>query len=624
MPSQFFGLNIAHSGLMAANAALNTTGNNIANAQTRGYSRQQAVQRANDALRTFATYGCAGAGVDTIAIERMRDEFNDVRYWNNNTLLGEYDTKNYYMRQIENYYIDDPKTSSVGFNTIFNNMYKALEEFKNGAGIPEKASQFVSTAKSLTEYFNSLAANLQKVQKDANEEVKLQVDRINTLAAEIAILNSQISTVELSGTTANELRDQRTVLLDELSSIVPIETSEKPMHGSGEASSTTRFIVKIAGGQLLVDSKDYKTLKCVEREVGKKVNQTDAEGLFDIQWSDGSSFGMYGKNLGGKLEGLLSLRDGNNAHNFNGTVGGIGTDANGRQTVTVNVTSDLLKDLNKSNLSAGGILNLNGQNYTYDSWSFTDDGAGNCSYTFTMSNSNQGGIQNHVINGPAQIGTSIDYKGIPYYMSQMNEWARDFALEFNKILNQPGAVDMNGEPHAGNLFTGNQVNGTQFQFTTTYDRDPVTGAYTVSSSDDSYYRLTAMNLNISTIIEGNPDKMATHTVASDGTSKYDILDQLVKLRDDKNTMSFRGGSAQSFLECMYSDVALSTKSAMMFSNNHKNIGDFIQNQRLSVSGVDEDEEALNLVKFQNSYTLASKMIQTLTEIYDRLILQTGV
>ena len=90
MPSQFFGLYIAGSGLRASNAALNTTANNIANAQTDGYSRQQATQQASEALRTFTTYGCAGAGVDTIAIERIRDSFYDVKYWSNNTNYGEF------------------------------------------------------------------------------------------------------------------------------------------------------------------------------------------------------------------------------------------------------------------------------------------------------------------------------------------------------------------------------------------------------------------------------------------------------------------------------------------------------------------------------------------------------
>ena len=69
---------------------------------------------------------------------------------------------------------------------------------------------------------------------------------------------------------------------------------------------------------------------------------------------------------------------------------------------------------------------------------------------------------------------------------------------------------------------------------------------------------------------------------------------------------------------------MNANRANTFSKNFGNIAGVIENQRLSISGVDEDEEAINLIKYQNGYNLSSKMIQTLTEIYDRLILQTGV
>ncbi|MCQ2518572.1 MAG: flagellar basal body protein [Lachnospiraceae bacterium] len=64
MASQFFGLNIAYTGLLASNASLNTSANNIANVETEGYSRQEVTQTAENALRTYTTFGCAGAGVD--------------------------------------------------------------------------------------------------------------------------------------------------------------------------------------------------------------------------------------------------------------------------------------------------------------------------------------------------------------------------------------------------------------------------------------------------------------------------------------------------------------------------------------------------------------------------------
>ena len=190
MPSQFFGLNIAYTGLLANNAAMNTTANNIANVQTEGYSRQKVTQQAANALRTFQTYGCAGAGVETLAIERIRDEFYDGRYWDNNAKVGEYSQKQYYMQQIENYF--DDNGVNAGFKTVFDQfMIKGMQELLKNPNDATTKTQFMGYASALTEYFNGLAGNLQKLQKDINQEIKLKVDEINSLAGEIANLNKQ-------------------------------------------------------------------------------------------------------------------------------------------------------------------------------------------------------------------------------------------------------------------------------------------------------------------------------------------------------------------------------------------------------------------------------------------------
>ena len=213
MPSQFFGLNIAYTGLLANNAALNTTSNNIANVQTEGFSRQQVKQQAASALRVFQTYGCAGAGVETLAIERVRDEFYDGRYWDTNSKVGEYGQKQYYMEQIETYF--DDNGVNAGFKTIFDQlMTTGLQELLKDPGSVSTKSQFIGYAGALAEYFNGLAGNLEKLQKDANQEIKLRVDEINSLAGEIATLNKQINTIELTGVNANELRDRRALLVD--------------------------------------------------------------------------------------------------------------------------------------------------------------------------------------------------------------------------------------------------------------------------------------------------------------------------------------------------------------------------------------------------------------------------
>ena len=89
-------------------------------------------------------------------------------------------------------------------------------------------------------------------------------------------------------------------------------------------------------------------------------------------------------------------------------------------------------------------------------------------------------------------------------------------------------------------------------------------------------------------------------------------------------MSFRGCSASEFLQCVLSDVALNAQRANTFSQSYQDVAGTIDVQRMSISGVDEDEEAVSLVKYQYGYNLACQMIQTLSEMYDRLILETGV
>ena len=644
MPSQFFGLSISYSGLLASNAALNTTANNIANVQTEGYSRQQVSQQAASALRVFQTYGCAGAGVETLAIERVRDEFYDGRYWDNQSKVGEYNQKQYYMTQIETYF-DDNGTNS-GFKTIFDQlMVTGMQELLKNPDDATTKSQFVGYAGTLTEYFNGLAGNLQKLQKDVNQELKLKVDEINSLAGEIATLNKQINTIELTGVKANELRDRRTLLIDQLSEIVDVDVTETPVVDTNNPDRLTganRYIVKIAGGQILVDDSEYNGLECVAREAYEKVNQTDIDGLYDVYWENGQKFNLYNAAMGGSLRGLVQMRDGNNGENFTGKVTGTGTsvDDQGKihDMVTIQVSKAYLTDLNKCNLSdQGGIINLGNQEFYYDSWEYEirydANGEPVYSYTFTLSDSEKNDLRltNDRVGKTASIGASLSYQGVPYYMNQMNEWVRTFAEKFNDILTSGYA----SENEKGiKMFTGDKTTtDAQYEFPDDFRYDSFTyedyvnggnQSMKVKNSSDSYYRLTASNFSIVTAMELDPGRMANRYDQGDGVEQSDLLQDLRNLATNKDQMSFRGASASEFLQCILSDVALNAQRAETFQQSFKDVANTIDTQRLSISGVDEDEEAVSLVKYQNGYNLASKMIQTLTEIYDRLILETGV
>ena len=630
MPSTFFGLHISSSGLRASNASLNTTANNISNADTDGYSRQHTVQQAYEALRTFTTYGCAGAGVDTIAIERIRDEFYDTKYWNNQCLVGEYDVKQEYYAQIEAYFTDDSTTD--GFRKIFDNFTLGLAEVEKTPELTSTKAQLIGYASSLTEYFNNLAGNMEDLQRSLNQEIKVKVDEINSIASEIATLNEQINVVEIStGGTANELRDRRALLVDQLSAIVDVETTEINVidtNNPDRETGATKYIVKIGGNQLLVNGSDYNTLECVARTNREKVHLSDVDGLYKISWSDGQSFSL-GKNAKGALKGLLDLRDGNNEESFTGEI----TTVVGSR-VKVKVTEDYLTDLNKANLSEQGTAILGNQLFYYDSWTYSqeyNEMTGETSYYYTFDINevlSDTPVTSSLIGMEATTGKSVDYQGIPYYMSQMNEWIRSFSQAVNDIL--CSGYGSNGDEGCF-LFTGDiPSEDDQFDLpngengTADNDYHNWTTGGSVSCEDDSYYRITARNFNVLAALEKNADLLATKKDYGDGVGASDLIEDLTYMLGNKDKMSFRNCTAGDFLTCILSDVSLNTNAANTFYENYTNISTTINNQRLSISGVDTDEEAMNLVQFQNSYNLASRMIQTLTEVYDRLILQTGV
>lgn len=638
MASTFFGLNIAGSGLRAANAALNTAANNISNKDTSGYSRQRVVQQAADPLRAFATYGCAGAGVKTLAIERIRDEFYDVKYRENETAYGEYSSKNYYMQMIQEYFKDDGKT---GFSTLFTNMIACgQQEVLKNPGDATTKKDFVGTAEKLVEYFNTAAKNLEKLQKDVNDEIKVKVEKINSISKEIQTLNKQINVIELAGSKANELRDKRDALVDTLSQIVDVEVTEAPIYDDNDPDRETgahRYMVKIAGSQILVDNNSRFVLECRARENNDRVNQSDIAGLYDIYWVGGDQFNTANSRMGGSLMGLLQMRDGNNGENFQGTVAkdGVAVDNNGCQTVKINVTAEHLTDLNKCTLAEAGTINIGNRLYKYDGWVFERDTNGNCSYTVTLVKGDKNTIDTMIDNKYASTGSSIDYQGIPYYMEQMNEWLRLFSRSVNDLLSS-GYTD-DGKPGCP-MFTSDYPDNTEGQFDAGDDgtygssKDLFSGnikentPYKVSCGDDSYYRMTADNFTILDAIKKNAELLGVkkEETQTDGESQYDNMAEILSTLTDAKKLSFRDAKAGEFLTCVLGDITLAAGSAQTFEETHLSLQKTLDNQRLSISGVDEDEEALNVVHLQDSYTLACKMISTFSEIYDRLILETGV
>ncbi len=623
MPSQFFGLVIGSSGLSAFQTAINTTANNISNLQTEGYSRQETTIEATDALRVYSRYGSCGTGAAAVTITQQRNLYYDQKYWENNSSLGLYEEKLYYLRQIEEFMKDDG--TMEGFSTIFGKMFSGLETLKTNNADETVRNQFINQAQSCCTYFNQLATGLAKIQEDCNEEIKSTVDYINSTSQKIALLNKEINQIEVRGGYANELRDERAKLIDELSTVVDVETIEQEViNSNGKNLGGTNYLI-ITNGQVLVDGNESRTLQCVPREFQQ--HQSDVEGLYDIVWSDTkTAFAANEGSSGGSLKALFLVRDGNNNENLNGTVSELSTNN------TLRISNPSITNINSLNIPEEGTIMIQGKEYVYTGWSAELDNDGKISsVSFDLAlKSNISTVDLVAMRGKrVDCGDAIDAMGIPYYQQQTTEFVRNFVSMFNAI--EQTGVDLDGNP-MGAFFVGNGASDvyefgdcivdTDGNYIREQMVDGEVKSSVISSSSDCYYQLTAGNVAVNDKSLKNPRYFSTTVSIINGDDRSEVVEQLLKLESDVTI--FRGNNAESFLETLLSDVTVDTQKTEKFQKNYYNLSTIINNQRMSVSGVDEDEEAINLVKFQNAYNLASKVISVMAEIYDKLINQTGV
>jgi flagellar hook-associated protein 1 FlgK len=500
-------------------------------------------------------------------------------------------------------------------------MYNSLQELSNNGSNLSVRSQVVNYGKSLTEFFNSLSKNLKNIQEECNFEIRNMVDKINSTAQQIAALTKQINTLEVSGGTANDLRDQRALLVDELSQVAGVTVSESVV---GAGIGVTTYLVKI-DGQTLVDGANYNKLQVVPRQY--KNNQNDIDGLYDIVWESGQSFNLSSQSLGGALKALYEIRDGNNRHNLQGSIYGIAGDS------YLTLTDTNINEVEKLNIPETGVITVENKKYAYTGFEVNiDEESGKYTYTFELEEP----LWQPVESSDASVGESINYKGIPYYLDQLNEFIRTFAKAYNDIHRTGKDLDNNS---AADFFTAtNKVNGREYVFGPLADSDDQyyyeynrfssqTGGFYEEVPQNrplygSYYFMTAENFTINSDLINNPNRIATATDVVNGIDNNDVVEALIALKRDK-TM-FGQGDPGGFMNTLVADIGIDTRKANNFATNQEDILNAITNQKLSISGVDIDEEAMNLVRFQNAYNLSAKVISVMNEIYDRLINYMGV
>ncbi len=219
--STFTGLNTMVRGVYINQLQLNTVGHNITNADTKGYSRQSVNPTA-----TAAEYreGIAvGTGVDATSITRARDIYADVQFRSETAKEGYYDmvAKNY--DKVEAIFND---TQQSGIENSLQEFYKAWQNLSTNASDSASRTAVVEKGKAFADTIETASTQLRDQIKDVYDQIEIQVTDINQLLEDIKNLNKIIITKEADGATANDLRDQRDVLVDDLSKYINVAVHE--------------------------------------------------------------------------------------------------------------------------------------------------------------------------------------------------------------------------------------------------------------------------------------------------------------------------------------------------------------------------------------------------------------
>lgn len=277
--------NIGKLSLLANQRALQVVSQNLANANTPGYSRQEAV------LEQTAPSGAGGlqtgTGVTVAQVRRLVNGFLENQITVSQQDIGRLQAQADSYVRLGGLF---PDSNDQGISAQLNEFFNALRDVAvNPQGQTER-TVLLTQATALTAQINRAAADLVQIRKDLNTQVSQTVTEVNTLASQVAVLNGQIAEVEISGQAANDLRDQRGQLLNELARRIEIHTFEDP---------TGQVQVFVGRGSTLVERIGTVALAGVP--------SADNSGFLSVTYQGADITSLIGN---GALSGLLATRDG--------------------------------------------------------------------------------------------------------------------------------------------------------------------------------------------------------------------------------------------------------------------------------------------------------------------------
>ena len=616
------------SGLLAFQRALDTTSHNIANVNTPGYSRQvvelgtrQAEQSGN---------GWLGNGVDVNTVKRMYDDFMAGQARASSSSFSQLDTYAAQVQRVNNLFGD----SSTGLTASLQNFTNALQSVaSNPTSIPARQT-LLSHAQSLVDRLQAYDSSLESLDQQVNAQLDAEAGAITTLAQNIARLNGQISSgYAASGQPPNDLLDQRDRLLDELSTHVNISVIKQNDHSVN---------VMIGNGQPLVVGQTATRLAAV-------ADTFDPTRRVIVMQAGSSSIEVTENLTGGTLGGMIDFREQvlEPARNTLGRISiGLTEVLNDQHAAGMDLQGNLGADF----LSVGAVsVQSSARNTGTASFAVTRTGAGaltNSDYVMTYTASGWaaqrldtgavvpltgsgtladpfvGDGLSIVVSGTPQLGDRLKIIPTGKAVSGLNVLITDparIAAAVPVVASQAVANTGNASISSGQVLDASNA---QLRSTVTI-RFLTANTYSVNGAGSFAYT-SGGNIDVNgwrVQVSGTPAVGDTFTVADNPSGAGDNRNALL-MAGVLNQPVLSGGttSLNAAVGMFIGDIGVKTNQAQVGRDAQKVVRDESVAALQSLSGVNLDEEAANLVRFQQAYQamaqiigVADKMFQTLLD-----------
>jgi len=280
-------MSLAGQALMTQQQAISVTSHNIANVNTPGYSRQRLIMTTNTPLDS--SIGPMGNGVGGEAIERIYDRFLNAQISNESQGLGRWDAQKDAVELVEMIFNE---AGGSGLSQAMSKFWDAWQSLTIDPDGTDERQVLLTTSQVLAATFNQLDSDLSQSQQDLDLAIQGTVADINRLSEQLSDLNAKIISSEVGSLSANDYRDQRDLVLKELSELIDVNAFE---------DSNGALSVLVANGRPLVTAGEFWQLS----------TETNAAGLQDVVWVDdaGNTANITPDISGGKLKGSIEVRD---------------------------------------------------------------------------------------------------------------------------------------------------------------------------------------------------------------------------------------------------------------------------------------------------------------------------